>query len=226
MELFWLALCADDVPAHDAWLSAGERDVLGRLRFDKRRQDWRLGRYAAKQALSQAWSATCGGSAPARLEILAAADGAPELRGHTAPCPSFSLSHSAGRALCVVAGPGTRVGCDIEFIETRAAAFVEDFFAPEEQARFSAVPARDYALSVTLAWSAKESALKLLRTGLRVDTRTVVARWPAACPQDGWNPLEVSVPGEPNPLNGWWQTLGNFVVTAVSTPAAPAPTPL
>jgi len=226
VELFWLTRSSDDVPADDAWLSPAERVVLGNLRFDKRRRDWRLGRYTAKQALRQGWSATCGGAPPIQLGILAADDGAPEIRGCDAPGPSFSLSHSGGLALCVIGSPGTRVGCDLEQIEPRTPALVEDFFAPEEQARIAAVPPEQRALSVTLIWSAKESALKLLRTGLRADTRTVVARWPATRTRRGWSPLEVSVPEHAEPLSGWWQALGEFILTTVSLPSAPAPTPL
>jgi len=226
VELFWLTLSADDVPTDDAWLSPAERDVLGGLRFDKRRRDWRLGRYTAKRALRRGWNVTCGGSAPTELEILAAPDGAPEVRGHAFPCPSFSLSHSAGRALCVIGAPDTRVGCDIERVEARAAALVEDFFAPEEQARIAALPPENQDLAVTLAWSAKESALKLLRTGLRADTRTVVARWCDARPHAAWSPLEVCVPAAAEPLSGWWQMLDEFILTAVSEPGAPAPSPL
>ena len=224
--LFWLALAADDVPADDTWLSSAERDVLGGLRFAKRRRDWRLGRYTAKQALRQGWQRTCGGSAPPEFSILAAADGAPEVRGVSIACPGFSLSHSGDRALCVIGPPGTRVGCDIEHVEARAGAFLEDFFAPDEQARIGAVPQQDRDLVATLAWSAKESALKLLRTGLRTDTRTVVARWQDRRPDDGWQSLEVAVPDAAQPLRGWWQTLDEFVLTAVSEPAAPEPTPL
>jgi 4'-phosphopantetheinyl transferase len=226
VELFWLALSTDDVPTDDEWLSTAERSVLAGLRFDKRRRDWRLGRYTAKQALSQGWYRVCGRSAPPELPILAAADGAPEIRSHTVPCPSFSLSHSGDRGLCVIATPGTRVGCDLERVEPRAGAFLEDFFAPEEQARVAALPAEHRDLAVTLTWSAKESALKLLRTGLRVDTRTVVARWRDPLEHDGWHPLEVCVPAAAKPLSGWWQTFDDFVLTATSEPAAPAPTPL
>ena len=46
----WLTACAADVPAGDAWLSAAERHVQSGLRIEKRRADWRLGRWTAKQA--------------------------------------------------------------------------------------------------------------------------------------------------------------------------------
>src|SRR5215210_7466555 len=95
----WLTSSPAELPAGEDWLSAAERAVLGGLRIEKRRADWRLGRWTAKRAVA-AWL-----EVPARrVEIVAAADGAPEAWLDGTPAPvSVSLSHRAGRALAAVA---------------------------------------------------------------------------------------------------------------------------
>ena len=75
-----------------------------------------------------------------RIEILAAADGAPEawLDGERAPV-SVSLSHRGGRALAAVAAAPAVVGCDLELVEPRSGAFVREWLAPAEQALVAAL---------------------------------------------------------------------------------------
>ena len=66
--------------------------------------------------------------------------------------------------------------------------FVEDFFTEPE--RESILPTEDALRDrhVALIWSAKESALKVLRVGLRRDTRSVF--------------VEIDDPTAPGPLAG------------------------
>ena len=52
MNVYWLEQTDADVPAENQWLSAGEIFFLGRLRFARRLNDWRLGRWTAKRALA------------------------------------------------------------------------------------------------------------------------------------------------------------------------------
>ena len=85
------------------------------------------------------------------------------------------------------------------------------------------------------------SAAKLLREGLRLDVRALVVSVPDAAspaggivPADdrfvGWAPVYVSVaePGRTRPasLQGWWATTDGFVVTVLTAPATPRPSPL
>ena len=65
------------------------------------------------------------------------------------------------------------VGCDLELVEPRSALFVRDYFTAAERERVAAAPAREHDELANLIWCAKESALKVLRTGLRRDTRSV-----------------------------------------------------
>jgi 4'-phosphopantetheinyl transferase len=226
VQLYWLARALADVPRGDDWLSAHEREHLARLKVPKRRDDWRLGRWTAKQALRSAWGRVGMPSDPGALQILAAPDGAPQLVGIPPPLPSFSLSHSHAAAFCVVGPAGVRVGCDLETVEPRSAAFAHDFFTEHERTLFDRCQAVLRPLVTTLIWSAKESALKARRTGLRADTRSVGVHWSGGLTGGGWQALEVTVAGVRSPLRGWWQTHGQFVLTIVAQPAAQMPTQL
>ena len=82
---------------------------------------------------------------------------------------------------------------------------------------------------MNLLWSAKESALKVLQTGLRRDTRTVevtvedVDRGDRADP--GWRRLLIR-PAEGTDLTGWWRRDGSFLLTVAAASPLPAPTVL
>jgi phosphopantetheinyl transferase len=52
MNVYWLEQTEADVPIENDWLSENEASSLNRMRFAKRRADWRLGRWTAKHALS------------------------------------------------------------------------------------------------------------------------------------------------------------------------------
>jgi hypothetical protein len=86
--------------------------------------------------------------------------------------PSRSRT-SGGRGLAVVAAPGVPFGADLETVEPRSPAFMEDFFLASERAWVGSHPESARAAAATLVWSVKESVLKALRTGLREDTRAV-----------------------------------------------------
>jgi 4'-phosphopantetheinyl transferase len=230
MQLRWLELTQADVPSHDDWLGTAERARLCGLRVPKRRDDWRLGRWTAKQAVAAYLEMSTASSALAAIEIIPAETGSPEAFIADRPAPvSVSISHREARALCAVAPAGTALGCDVEFIEPRSEAFVADYFTVEEQRLVAQSSEQDRFRLLALLWSAKESALKALRTGLRLDTRDVSvdltealnpAEW---VPAGGttWRPLRAQYSARI--FDGWWQCSENFVRTCVSDPASPAP---
>lgn len=223
-----------DVPAENEWLSARELSSLCSMRFAKRRNDWRLGRWTAKRALAACLNLPSDLSALANTEIIAAPSGAPEVflfrrTSHV----TISLSHRAGRAMCGVALSGDRIGCDLEMIEPRSDAFTADYFTASEQALVERTPTQEWPLLVTLLWSAKESALKALHTGLRLNTTCLDVQFveeflppagqlrplPFAPGQaghpDGWRPLLVRYSGG-EILCGWWRHANHLVRTFVS----------
>ncbi len=213
---------ATDVPDGDTWLAPSEAAFQQTLHISHRRADWRLGRWAAKKALA-AWLAQP--IAPDRIAIHPAPDGAPEmlLDGTAAPV-ALSYSHRAGRALCMLAPQGTVLGCDLEFIEPRTDAFIADYFTAAERDLVTASPEIDRPLLANLLWSAKESALKALRTGLRMDTRSVEVELERG-PLDGsgWQALRVRLVATGEVFQGWWRREGDYLLTMCASPAPEEP---
>lgn len=221
----WVTASAADVPAGDGWLGAAERRVLAGLHVEKRRADWRLGRWTAKRAVA----ARCAIAAE-RLEILAAADGAPQVWLDGARLPlSLSLSHRAGRGLAVVAADPAVVGCDLELVEPRSGAFVREWLGDSERALLASCDGLEHARLANLLWAAKEAASKVRREGLRLDVRrsrvdldaTTTAR--AGGSLRGWQPLRV-VWEEAEPTGGWWRQEPDWVMV-IATAGEPAPEP-
>jgi 4'-phosphopantetheinyl transferase len=200
-----------EVPDDDDWLAPGERATMAGLRVPARRRDWRLGRWTAHAALAAALG-------PASFEVRAAPDGAPEaLAAGELVAVTVSISHRAGLGACLVAGAGVAAGCDLELVEPRDAGLARDFFTPAELALVHAAPPEDRELTVALVWSAKESALKALRQGLRLDTRAVeVELDPRAAAVDGWRPLAVAHGARR--FAGWWRRVGRHVLTVAADP--------
>src|SRR6478736_3978065 len=131
MDVYWLEQVEDDVPSHDDWLSASEAAYLARLRFAKRRAEWRLGRWTAKCAVSKYLSLR---RPAATVEVHAAPSGAPEVYlDSQATKVTISLSHRAGRAVCAMMHRGAALGCDLELVEPRSNAFAADYFTTREQ---------------------------------------------------------------------------------------------
>jgi len=229
MHVYWLEQTEADmppvhVPPVNDWLSASEIVHLNGLRFAKRRADWRLGRWTSKRAVASFLNLPAHPQALANIEIRPAPSGAPEAFVANAPAPvAISLSHRDGTSLCAITSSGSDLGCDLEIIEPRSEAFVADYFAPEEQALVARSSPADRSRIVALLWSAKESALKALREGLRLDTRSVIVRL-----SDDWSKNDSSDPNRWNPLqvrysvgqtfHGWWRNTTSIVRTLVANP--------
>ena len=216
----WLPQCGADVPAGDEWLSARERAVLAGLHVEKRREDWRLGRWTAKAAVARHL-----GVALERIEILAGADGAPEAWLDGIPAPlSVSLSHRAGRAIAAVASAPAVIGCDLELIEPRSPAFVREWLAPAEQVQLAALDAPERDGLANLLWSAREAAAKVRREGLRLDVRrATVELEPAPRPDGEWRPFVVGWGADAPATHGWWRSEPGWVLTIAADPAPGRP---
>jgi 4'-phosphopantetheinyl transferase len=222
-DVYWLEQTDTDLPAANDWLSPVEISRLNGLRFAKRRADWRLGRWTAKRAF--AWSLKRSGDhgTLAQIEVRAAQSGAPQIFFQDQPSNiTISLSHSSGMAICAVAPVEVALGCDLEQTQSRSNAFVEDYFTAEEQELIWRSPAAERHLLVSLFWSAKESALKALQAGLRLDTRSVVVSLgDISSDSSDWQPLRVT--SDDQTFHGWWQQVDEFVQTIVSNPAPNVP---
>jgi 4'-phosphopantetheinyl transferase len=219
MNLYWLEQCGEDLPKENDWLSQNEINFLESLRFAKRRNDWRLGRWTAKHALAVYLDSPSSPAGLTKMEIRPASSGAPEAFFENKPAPvTISLSHRDDRAICVIAPPVVDLGCDLERVEPRSDAFIADYFTPDEQELVMRHSLAERPLLLALLWSSKESALKALRTGLRMDTRSVVVGpIDLSLDLDGWSPLQVQHHGGQK-FNGWWQIADGMVRTVVAAP--------
>lgn len=201
------------MPAGHDWLTERERTDLSRLRFTRRRSSWRLGRWTAKRAIATRLV----GLEPDDVEILAAEDGAPEAFIAGTPAPlRVSISHSGDTSLCVVAPRTVLVGCDIETVEERGEMFARDYFVRSELERVLEERADQRTIVETLVWSAKESALKAMRDGLRRDTRDVIVDIGGTGGAREWVPVAVAVVDGTSPLFGWWRYRDGRVYTVVT----------
>ncbi len=206
-----------EVPAELDWLSPGELTRLNQFRFEKRRRDWLLGRWTAKQALLHLEGMPTADIG--RLEIASTAAGAPRpfLDGVRLDT-GLSLSHSHARALCVVSHDVRELGCDLELVETRRPSFVETFFTAAEHGIVEAAEPGSRDTLVTMIWSAKESTLKALGTGLKADTRTIEVT-PANDPESaGW--FEANVKAGKRSFRCFWRLDGQFVLSVSATTSA------
>ncbi len=234
ISIYWMLQHVTDVPERDDWLSPAERDVRERLWAPKRVRDWRLGRWTAKRALLRAAEpaadlpdfADC-----AAISILAAESGVPHaVEGGAESAWVLSLSHAGEYGLCALARRPAAVGCDIETIGRRGEEFVVDWFTDAERASVDgAADAGQRSMLVPAVWSAKESALKTLGVGLRMDTRDVDVQLNPGVSSPGsvesaWRPFEVRAPD--GLLHGWWRLHRDQIVTIVADPPPAIPVAL
>jgi 4'-phosphopantetheinyl transferase len=228
----WLARSESELPADLDWLTPREAAKAAGLRTTKRRTEYLLRRWVGKHAVAAALRATgvdgrLDDGSLARIELANRDTGAPyALVDGAAVGLDVSLTDRAGWAVCAVGPDATRVGCDLELVEARTAAFVRDFLTGAEQRyveRADLAGRRDEAAN--LLWSAKESALKVLRTGLRRDARSVEVEVTGPPPDGtthGWGALRVT-PSGAGGLPGWWRQDGRFLLTLVTDIDTPRP---
>ena len=223
----WLALGEEALPTAEQWLAPGEAAILAGLRYTKRRTEFLLRRLVTKHAVASVTGRPTDPVTLAGIEVRNAPSGAPYVCIDGAPIEvGVSISDRAGWAVCVTSPTDSlAVGCDLELVEPRSPRFVCDFFTTTEQRLVGGCVAGDERDAVAnLIWSAKESALKVLGTGLRRDTQTLDVI-PAVPRGDGWGALTVrAVEGTVFP--GWWRREGQFLLTVAMREAAPPPAAL
>ena len=242
MNTYWMEQSLSDVPVYNEWLGEHELCCLEPLRIAKRREDWRLGRWTAKRAVTTVLGLPGDESSLRNVEVLADASGAPQLYiGRQPASVSLSLSHRAGVAACALAESTTALGCDLELIEPRSDAFIGDYFNEKEQAVIAKGKGTECDRLVTVLWSAKESVLKALRLGLTADTRTVNisfgdrnSKWDEqaseassglsdrGCSPGTWYRFQANFEID-RVLYGWWNTSAALVRTFATFSSAKPP---
>ncbi len=226
LATWWLARAESQLPPAGDWLSRAERARADMLRYAKRRTDFLLSRWALKLAVARLSGWPEDYARLAGIEARSSASGAPELYVGGLPDPrGISLTDRAGCAVCLVAAGPAAIGCDLELVEPRTDAFVRDYLTEREQ-RWVMGSGADRDLAANLMWSAKESALKVLRTGLRRDTRSVEVTVAGPDPPlREWSALSVRT-AEGSAFGGWWQRRAAFLLTVCLATGGPPPVAL
>ena len=213
-EVHYTVQDRQQLPAELDWLTAGERERFEGFRFDKRRRDWLLGRWTAKLALLEISGLSR--QHIRRFEIDSAPSGAPLPRLDGSPYPvGLSLSHSHDRAFSTVSRGETALGCDIELVEPRSTFFVETYFTDSERAYVDNADSSDRDSLITKIWSAKESTLKALQTGLRADTRSVEVIDEEDCVGRDWG-IARTIAQAAGEFTCRWRFDGRFVLTVAT----------
>ena len=220
-QVWYTTQSRQQLPADLDWLTPGERERLEGFRFDKRRRDWLLGRWTAKIAL-------LGISGLSerdiqRFEIDSAPNGAPLPRLDGQPYQvGLSLSHSHELAFSAVSRDADALGCDIELVEPRSDVFVETWFTEAERVCVENASPSSRDSLVTMIWSAKESTLKALQTGLQVDTRSVEVLDRGERVDQVWG-VARTVTEEAGEFSCLWRPHGEFILTIATRDPVGAP---
>ena len=219
--IYWMLVDSAQIPPEPRTvLSPSELDRFSAFRFPKRRNDWLVGRFAAKSLAHSL--PVCKNYPLNQIEIRNTPQGAPfiQVQGQPPLVECLAVSHSEHLALCALASaPDLRVGADLEKIEPRTETFILDYFTPAECRLVDASPAETRPVVVTLIWSAKEAMLKALEVGLRWDTRMVEVRGVDGLPPtggtlNGWQKIRVAEKTSSGRVwAAWWQRRDPFVLT-------------
>jgi phosphopantetheinyl transferase len=215
-----------------AFMHPSELAYLTRRLSLKRRVEWLHGRWAAK-ALLQKCHPDCTNLPLAEILVDCEPGGAPfpALASGARLPGSLSISHSGPMAACALGlDPGQRVGIDIEKIEPRPPGFFEDYFTAHEAVLVRAAPARAQPETITLIWSAKESAFKALGKGLSLDPRSIEIT-PSQQAGEGemsgaWRRLAIGGPEAAGlAWDGWWQPYEGYILTLAVLISGVGPNP-
>lgn len=151
-------------------LTAQEYSFWSQMRaVEKRRNEWLLGRFAAKQAVQALLENAVPPLRPNDIEIVPDPHGRPTVMLHRSapPLPSISIAHSHGVAIALaVRRSRARVGIDIEKVSARSLDFETIAFSCDERELLKGMPpeqGREWALRM---WCAKEAVGKALGKGL------------------------------------------------------------
>ena len=155
-----------NLPPAETVLSQREQAFYQTLKLPKRRTEW----FGVRLALKKLLSASTGKALPDFTLLAKERIGKPMITvGEKEFSIPFSLTHSNGYAVAAIAPDAKYIGIDLEKIAPRINAWKTDFFHPSELTQES-----DEFL--TSLWTQKEALVKLLGSGLTVnsfDVRTV-----------------------------------------------------
>lgn len=151
------------LPPAEEFLSPRERTLYNAFRFPKRKTEWAGGRLALKRAAA----ALLGENNLKNIEVLPRPSGKPELLAGGNPAAlAHSITHGNGFAAAAASREYRLLGVDLEKVQPRIAGWAEMFFHPSELTQTGDA-------FLTLLWTQKEALVKLLGTGLSVNSADV-----------------------------------------------------
>jgi 4'-phosphopantetheinyl transferase len=213
VSLRWL-LVRDRAGAElERWLTPEELAEGCRFRHPGRRRQWLLGRVAAKRLAGESLGN------PAAVRVRRGPQGAPWLAdpaGRPQPL-ALSLAHAEGLALAVTApGAATRLGADLERVEPRGVAFLEDHYTPAERRWLDGLAPAERPLAACVAWTVKEAVLKALGVGLGAPADSVSVGPCALAPSGEFQPVPVRLAGGAAAEAAWRLAPGGEFVLALA----------
>lgn len=227
IQLYWLECSDSELPADGTWLSIAEIACFRRGWVPKRHREWLLGRWTAKNALTRHFGLASDSETLRTISIVPAESGAPIVFANGQPMSaSLSISHRDGRALAVVSPLGIAVGCDLERAEPHSSTFLQQFFTPAEIEQVERSERLDSPCIETVIWSAKETVLKMLALGLRVDTRSVsISVEVAQTHAKDWKRFSALLV-DGRRFTGWWHRDSTWLKTVAASSANAIPVAL
>jgi 4'-phosphopantetheinyl transferase len=225
----WLSRGEPHLPEGTDWLTPFEARRASSMRYTKRRTEYLVRRLTAKHAVLATLGWQVDVPTLARVSVPNRLTGAPYVEIDGEPLGlDVSLTDRAGWGVCLVGSDLGAVGCDVEIVEPRSAGFVSDFLTEPEQAQIAAAGGDEQRqVLANLYWSAKESALKVLRTGLRRDTRSVQVELddPGTRAHGEWSALRVVSTHEHGSavMPGWWLRDGVWLLSVCYAEPGPVP---
>ncbi len=220
-DIHWVLTQAGPGLASGCYLTATEIQSGRRYRHPERHRQWMLGRATAKYLLMQrATPLDLSIQASNDFEILRNPNGWPQLQdrhGRNLPV-SLTISHRDELAFSAVCRDNLgNLGADIEIIAPKNASMLEDFYTPEERNWIQSQASPHQALTATLIWSAKESILKAIKTGLMENTKIIrlIPNEDVSQPGNRWNQIQAVIRQQTIPV--WWTILNkhNLCITLV-----------
>ncbi|RLB55853.1 MAG: hypothetical protein DRI34_09980 [Deltaproteobacteria bacterium] len=200
------------------FLLPGERSQGERYRHPGRHRQWLLGRALAKQLLVELLNSHNGRTwSPRDIVVERSEQGAPLARTASGrPLGvSLSISHHQELALCALCPEDAgHLGVDLERIEPRSPAFLEDYYTPAERRLIAAQEGLSAEQATTVLWCLKEAGLKALGTGLKVNPTRIETHELEPGPPGEWNPARVSLPGMERVL-AWWRVRDDLAMAMV-----------
>ena len=149
----------------DHWLTGKERLQLDRYTFEKRRQEWFLGRICAKQSVIDLLASKDAASlSPTDIHIEVSSSGRPFLtlpeKVDLKTIPDISISHSHDRVIAIAGN--CPCGVDIQLM-TDTLYKVRDRFCSDGDMALITSTTEDELVQLGILWVAKEAIRKCLR---------------------------------------------------------------